>query len=59
MDTKMQKTKPSAEQLLYLEQSFNAIRDISLGGYFSNKNVGFITTDMKNDKTTQDNPHTT
>ncbi len=27
MDTKMQKTKPSAEQLLYLEQSFNAIRD--------------------------------
>jgi hypothetical protein len=34
-----------------MTKAFNGIRDISLGGYFSNKNVGFITADMKNDKT--------
>jgi hypothetical protein len=38
--------------IVKMTASFNDIRDLSFGAYFSNKNVGFISADMKNDKTT-------
>ena len=38
--------------VIKMTKAFNGIRDLSMGAYFSNKNISYIAADMKNDKTT-------